>query len=305
MRKLIRRIAALFITALMLFGAVGCGKVETPSFIKEYLCVEHTYGEGEITRSATCAREGRVKYECTECGHAKYEAIYSLDHTPYTVAAKAATCAEEGYTEHTACGVCGKVIEGKETVARLACNRANQTYAGLGLWDCSICNRQDILFPESVLSGTATSFAFNLWHRCYYKLENSEGYLVFKAKNILDPLGYITPESGMKIAITEIIIPFSQDYDWVAQGNIILKTNAGTKYANATDLLMAKGADYAEIKFKNGGSLSGNVISEAGSFTVTFSSGSYKISYQTSNSAKMVKINNWSTSLYGSTPLGV
>ena len=194
------RAVALALTVLMVFGCVACREVETPSFIKEYLCVEHTYGEGEITRSATCAQEGRIKYECTECGHAKYESIYSTEHTPYTVAAKAATCAEEGYTEHTACGVCGKVIEGKETVARLACNRANQTYAGLGLWDCSICNRQNLLYGEQILSGTATSFDFNIWHRCYYKLENSKGNLVFKAKNILAPLGSITPVSGMKRA---------------------------------------------------------------------------------------------------------
>ncbi len=310
-KKWMKRAVALTLTVLMAFGLSACEKVETPSFIKEYLCVEHTYGEGEVTRWATCAREGRVKYVCTECGHAKYESIYTVDHTPYTVEAKAPTCAEEGYTEHTACGVCGKALEGKEMIARLSCDKANQTYASLGLWDCSICKRKTTLWPETVLSSSSTSFSFGLWHRCYYKLKNSSGALIFRANNaILSPLGYVTLESGMKTAIRSLTIPFSPEHDWVAAGNIILETTTGSEVtAFASDLRMAKGADYAEVKFKNNNTtLSGSVIDLVGAtFTVTMTSNSYKVYYATTNSAKMVRIvdDKSSTYLYGSTPLGV
>jgi len=308
-KKWIKRAVALTLTVLMAFGFTACGEVETPSFIKEYLCVEHTYGEGEVTRWATCTQEGRVKYVCTECGHAKFESIYTVDHTPYTVEAKEPTCAEEGYTEHTACGVCGKVLEGKETIARLSCDKANQTYVSLGLWDCSICQRRNTLWPETILANTSTSFAFSAWNRCYYKTENSSGDLVFSANNaILYPLGYITLESGVKITIKSLRIHFSLDCDWVAGGNVILETTTGmTANAFTSYLRMANGPDYAEVKFKSH-TLSGSVIDLAGAtFTVTITSSKYKVYYNTTNSAKMVRIVDDGSSiyLYGSTPLGV
>ena len=183
-RKWIRRVAALCITALMLFGAVGCGKVETPSFIKEYLCVEHTYDAGQVTRWATCAREGRVKYECTECGHVKYEALVSTEHTPYTVPLKMPTCAEAGYREYKACAVCGKALE---TIVRIPnsreeCKAENEYYAGVGVYKCALCGKSKTEYSAFELKNTTDglkNFELGAAYRFYLPNEDSVALITF------------------------------------------------------------------------------------------------------------------------------
>ena len=183
-RKWIRRVAALCITALMLFGAVGCGKVETPSFIKEYLCVEHTYGEGQVTRWATCAREGRVKYECTECGHVKYEALVSTAHTPYTVPMKMPTCAEFGHQDYKACAVCGKALEAIVRIPnrREECKAENEYYAGVGVYKCALCGKSKTEYSGFELKNTndgLQNFELGAGYRFYLPNEDSVALITF------------------------------------------------------------------------------------------------------------------------------
>lgn len=240
--KWMRRMAALFIAALMLFGAVGCGKVSAPSFIKEYLCVEHTYGEGEIMRWATCAREGKIKFTCTECGNVKYEAIISIDHTPITISAKEPTCAQEGYTEHTACGVCGKVLSGKEIKPKLICATTSLVeYVGLGYYKCNICDNARKLQTEINVKNK-DDFLLNWWYRCYFTKENA--FAQVKLTNSIMPFGTYQIEGGSQKSIFDVVIVFSEGRDYVTLGNICLNGIWGY----SEDLALITGADYVEME---------------------------------------------------------
>ena len=243
MRKLIRRIAALFITALMLFGAVGCAKVETPSFIKEYLCVEHTYGEGQVTRWATCAREGRVKYECTECGHVKYESLVSTEHTSYTVPMKMPTCAEAGFKEYSACAVCGKALEAIVRIpnSREECKAENEYYAGVGVYKCSLCGKSKTEYGGFELKNTndgLQNFELNAGYRFYLPNEDSVALITFTwAGEDGGSFGTRGP-SGNKNEIYEFSIGFKG------------KTQASVWFGDSgymSDLSMESAFDYVDV----------------------------------------------------------
>ena len=242
MRKLIRRIAALFITALMLFGAVGCGKVETPSFIKEYLCVEHTYGEGQVTRWATCAREGRVKYECTECGHVKYESLVSTAHTPYTVPLKMPTCAESGYREYKACAVCGKALEEVRVIeSPFICESKNEYYAGVGVYKCALCGKSKTEYSGFELKNTndgLQNFELGAGYRFYLPNEDSVAIITFTWAG--EDGGYFGERgpSGNKNEIYEFSIGFKG------------KTQASVWFGDIgyqSDLSMKSAFDYIDV----------------------------------------------------------
>ena len=173
-KRWLKMALAVVMAAITLLGIVGCKKVETPQFIKEYLCVEHTYGPGEVERWASCIREGRVKHTCTECGHEKFETLTKVNHTPYTVPAREATCAQTGYNEHTACAVCGTVMNNsKTTIAKIPCNHENDYYKGMGVYTCPLCGDDRMEHQEAVISGERNVWEEG-WYRLYLPKEESE-----------------------------------------------------------------------------------------------------------------------------------
>ena len=70
---------------------------------------KHNYGEEKITKKPTCTQDGKLEYECINCGNKKTETISKLGHDfgDYTVI-KAATCKEEGYKSRK-CSRCGGI----------------------------------------------------------------------------------------------------------------------------------------------------------------------------------------------------
>lgn len=245
MKKIMKRIMAFALAALTLLGVTACGKVEMPQGIKEYLCVEHTYGVGEVERWATCIREGRVKHTCTECGHEKYETLTKVSHTPYTVPARDATCAQTGYTEHTACAVCGTVISGKTTTPKTTCDHTNDFYAGMGVYECGLCGDERMQYKETVMS---SSFDFyqnpisstNAWYRFYLPNENSVASISFESRQNSVPFGNYEINEIYTMTI-EFSFEFFETY-----GNYIRLGNGAT-LSWWCDAEFEYGADYIDV----------------------------------------------------------
>lgn len=241
-KRWLKMALAVLMAAITLLGIVGCGKVEMPQGIKEYLCVEHTYGPGEVERWATCIREGRVKHTCTECGHEKYETLTKVNHTPYTVPAREATCAQTGYTEHTACAVCGTVISGKQTTPKTTCLHADDYYVGMGVYACPLCKDERMEHQESTV--TVTNFVFDGWYRFYLPKETSKAWISFEAKDPNVPIGSIGINEFYALSIG---FDFS---DLTAVSGYIGSTADSMNFNS--DARIEGGADYLDIYLGDG-----------------------------------------------------
>ncbi len=69
----------------------------------------HNYGEEKITKKPTCTQDGKLEYECINCGNKKTETISKLGHDfGDYTVIKAATCKEEGYKSRK-CSRCGGI----------------------------------------------------------------------------------------------------------------------------------------------------------------------------------------------------
>lgn len=78
---------------------------------------DHTYVEIENSREeAGCTTEGKISYECSECGLKKEEKIPALGHDWVKGAVTAPTCTEPGYTTYT-CSRCGETKKDDYTLA--------------------------------------------------------------------------------------------------------------------------------------------------------------------------------------------
>ena len=243
LKKWIKVMFSFLMVVMIAFGVTACGKVETPSFIKKYLCVEHTYDAGQVTRWATCARDGRVKYECTECGHLKYESLVSTEHTPYTVPMKMPTCAGSGYREYKACAVCGKALE---TIVRIPnsreeCKAENEYYAGVGVYKCLLCGKSKTEYSSFELKNTTDglqNFELNAGYRFYLPNEDSVALIKFTwAGEYGGYFGERGP-SGNKNEIYEFSIGFNG------------KTQASVWFGNIgyqSDLSMKSNFDYVDV----------------------------------------------------------
>lgn len=308
MKKLMKRIMAFALAALTLLGVTACGKVEMPQGIKEYLCVEHTYGAGEVERWATCIREGRVKHTCTECGHEKFETLTKVSHTPYTVPAREATCALTGYTEHTACAVCGTVISGKTTTPKTTCDHTNDFYAGMGVYECGLCGDERMLYGEQ--TATTEDFSMSAWYRCY--LPNSDSRLeitFYSDSRRKTPFGNIVEPSGdIPVYKFTLIISYG------SQGpkfNVIL-FGGGESYNAVMSFnseWLSGGHDYVELIFNHNFSLEGQTEAPYDLFcdvafnnVGSFGDGVSKVmAIESENGAKLVRLEGVNTGEYPDT----
>ena len=87
-----------------------CGKIFADSEAQTELysviiSAGHSYGEGVVTKEATCTEEGCITYTCSVCGDTYTEEIAVTDHS-YESVVTASTCTKEGYTTHI-CTICG------------------------------------------------------------------------------------------------------------------------------------------------------------------------------------------------------
>ena len=87
------------------------------SFIKQFTCGKHEYGDFEILKNPTCTEKGQKGKICKKCGKiTKKTDIDAAGHTPVTDPAVAPTETTDGLTEGSHCGVCGAVLTAQEVI---------------------------------------------------------------------------------------------------------------------------------------------------------------------------------------------
>lgn len=87
------------------------GGVEGTNSAEAAVVCQHTFGEWNIVKQATCKEEGKRSRACGKCSVTEEEAIPKNEvHTPVTDAAVSASCQNTGLTEGSHCGVCGKIL---------------------------------------------------------------------------------------------------------------------------------------------------------------------------------------------------
>lgn len=108
----------------------------------------HSWNDGVVTKQATCTEKGIKTYTCIDCGATKNEDINAKGHSQYvTKNAVEATCAKEGYTGDTCCGVCGTKISSGTAIQKKAhtwnggavAYDATCTEKGLKVYTCTGC----------------------------------------------------------------------------------------------------------------------------------------------------------------------
>ena len=86
------------------------------SFIKQFTCGKHEYGDFEILKNPTCTEKGQKGKICKKCGKITEKTdIDAAGHTPVTDPAVAPTETTDG--RH--CGVCGAVLQAQEVIPML------------------------------------------------------------------------------------------------------------------------------------------------------------------------------------------
>ena len=90
------------------------------SFIKQFTCGKHEYGDFEILKNSTCTEKGQKGKICKKCGKITEKTdIDAAGHTPVTDPAVAPTETTDGLTEGSHCGVCGAVLQAQEVIPML------------------------------------------------------------------------------------------------------------------------------------------------------------------------------------------
>ena len=87
------------------------------SFIKQFTCGKHEYGDFEILKNPTCTEKGQKGKICKKCGKITEKTdIDAAGHTPVSFPAVAPTETTDGLTEGSHCGVCGAVLQAQEVI---------------------------------------------------------------------------------------------------------------------------------------------------------------------------------------------
>ena len=90
------------------------------SFIKQFTCGKHEYGDFEILKNPTCTEKGQKGKICKKCGKITEKTdIDATGHTLVTDPAVAPTETTDGLTEGSHCGVCGVVLQAQEVIPML------------------------------------------------------------------------------------------------------------------------------------------------------------------------------------------
>ena len=225
-----------------LLATVACKTTNGKTWLDRYLCIQHEYGEGVVKSESTCLREGVIVYACKNCGEEKTEKVIKKSHTPYTVAAKESTCGTSGYTQHTACAVCGTVIEGKELRPKLQCTHENDVYYSMGTFVCSICGDERMEYQEYPLQ--ARYFQLGAIYRFYLPAEGSEALITFRRTDAEQEAswGEIKTKEGAYVPVASFSIGFKR-----IGGEVLGPIWYGGSGLYYVDVTMREGIDYVDI----------------------------------------------------------
>ena len=143
--------------------ALGCptGKLDVAN---------HTFGDWEENKAATCKEAGERQHTCTVCGKVVKEEIAKLAHTfgePYDVVP--ATCQAAG-SQKKKCSVCEEVVE--EVLPKadhnfgdaIVNNAAAEGYIATTGHNCSVCEKGALRWSARDYDATASSSGLDLTH---------------------------------------------------------------------------------------------------------------------------------------------
>ncbi len=117
---------------------------------------EHTFGEWEIIKDATCTEKGTQSHTCTKCGHTELNDIEALGHKEAIKEKVEPTCTESGLTEGKYCKVCNEIITKQVKInatghKEVVDKAVEPTCSSIGLTEgkhCSVCNEKTVKQTE-------------------------------------------------------------------------------------------------------------------------------------------------------------
>ena len=156
---------------------------------------QHTFGEWNTTKAATCTTEGTQARTCEVCGKVETQTIKALGHKEVVDKAVAATCTKTGLTEGKHCSVCNAVIKAQETVPakghKYVDTVVKPTYTAQGytLHKCSVCGNsyKDTYTAKLTLAKVTgvklTGRAADALRINWTKNSNADGYIIEMYQN--------------------------------------------------------------------------------------------------------------------------
>ena len=156
---------------------------------------QHTFGEWNTTKAATCTTEGTQARTCEVCGKVETQTIKALGHKEVVDKAVAATCTKTGLTEGKHCSACNAVIKAQEVVPakghKYVDTVVKPTYTAQGytLHKCSVCGNsyKDTYTAKLTLAKVTgvklTGRAADALRINWTKNANADGYIIEMYQN--------------------------------------------------------------------------------------------------------------------------
>ena len=112
---------ALVLMLVCIFSFSACDQGDTPPTNDDASSVcQHTFGDWNTAKQATCKDEGELVRVCSKCSAEDKTTIAKTNiHTEVVDAAVSATCEKTGLTEGKHCSYCNQVIVEQTTVSAL------------------------------------------------------------------------------------------------------------------------------------------------------------------------------------------
>ena len=142
---------------------------------------QHTFGEWNTVKEATCKEEGKRVRSCSICAEAEEEVISKSEtHAIVADIAVSATCKDTGLTEGSHCSVCNKVLVAQTVIPKTedhtpitdAAIAASCKNTGLTEGShCSVCNK--VLVAQTVVA--KKPHTYGSWQVLIEPTETQEG----------------------------------------------------------------------------------------------------------------------------------
>lgn len=123
----------------------------TGTCVKTFKIVcKHVFGEGVITKEATCKEEGEEEFTCELCDETETKVLPKLEHKAVEDPGKEATCTEDGITAGSHCAECGDVLLEQEVIPAkghtwdegVVKEEATCTKTGSKEFTCTVCGEK-------------------------------------------------------------------------------------------------------------------------------------------------------------------